>query len=75
MIILENYSWKQKSPTTVVRELIGLCNLKGFLKGEKTVTIQDGAGDKNATKKVWDELQTKFVIPIVLHIDQFNAEI
>lgn len=73
MIILENYSWKQKSPTTVVRELIGLCNLKGFLKGEKTVTIKMEPGDKNATKKVWDELQTKLSFQLS-YIDQLTLK-
>ncbi|NMB28935.1 MAG: hypothetical protein GX991_02610 [Clostridiaceae bacterium] len=73
MIILENYSWKQKSPTTVVRELIGLCNLKGYLKGEKTVTIKMEPGDKNATKKVWDELQTKLSFQLS-YIDQLTLK-
>lgn len=73
MIILENYSWKQKSLTTVVRELIGLCNLKGYLKGEKTVTIKMEPGDKNATKKVWDELQTKLSFQLS-YIDQLTLK-
>jgi hypothetical protein len=71
--VLGNYSWKQKSPTTVVRELIGLCNLKGFLKGEKTVTIKMEPGDKNATKKVWDELQTKLSFQLS-YIDQLTLK-
>ncbi len=58
MIILENYSWSRKDPPTVVRELIRLCNMRGYFKGDNnTVTITMEPGDKNATQKVWDELE------------------
>jgi len=64
MIILENYSWKRKDPSTVVRELIGLCNLRGYFKGNNTVTIKMEDGDKNATQKVWDELESKLPLQL-----------
>ncbi len=74
LIILENYSWDRKDPPTVVRELIRLCNMRGYFKGDNnTVTITMEEGDKKATQKVWDELENN--LPMQLsYIDDLTIK-
>ena len=74
LIILENYSWDRKDPPTVVRELIRLCNMRGYFKGDNnTVTITMEEGYKKATLKVWDELENN--LPMQLsYIDDLTIK-
>ncbi len=78
--ILENYSGKQKSPSTVTRELIELSARHGYLKEHGSVTIQMGFGDRDSTRSVWDDLeknlkeQTAHLGMLTIHMEMSGGQ-